>query len=116
MFQFPTASQLRTDSLDKLAILREIRAIEEEILLAQNRNELAVNITNSPFTFFDLLLPAIPIQKSELYYTAWKTENQFKLENAQMSEVIDYFKNRGYSIMRKLNSVSNKTFYWEIKW
>lgn len=117
---FPSAREARTQSRDNLFIFREIRDIEELILIAQKDNRLEVTVSSTGMTLVDnddihseLLLQEY---SAEEYFRAWKMFDVNAVATEQMETVIQYFKDLGYSIVRKTNPSTLDTFVWEVKW
>ncbi len=116
---FPSASEARTLSRDNLFIFREIRDIEEQILIAQNNEAFEVTVDSTGMTsvsgdfIHDHLLGT---DLSEEYYRVWKMLETDAVKTEQMNTVITYFKDLSYSIVRQTNPSTLDTFVWVIKW
>ncbi len=50
------------------------------------------------------------------YYSAWTGEIDDRATTTKMSQVINHFQDLGYNILRKKNTTTNNTFYWELYW
>lgn len=105
---FPTAEQARRGSRNNVTIHQEIRAIEEAILAAIQDGELSVQVKNSHMT---------SAETGESYYLAWDGPGEADRALVdQMNNVLIYFKDMGYSIIRKTNADIPTLFYWEVMW
>lgn len=117
---FPSASEARTLSRDNLFIFREIRDIEEQILIAQQNETFEVTVDSTGMTsadgdfMHDHLLPGQSL--AEEYYRVWKMLETDSVKLEQMNIVIKYFKDLSYSIVRQTNPSTLDTFVWVVKW
>lgn len=112
---FPSAEQARQGSRNNVLIHREIRHIEEAILDAIEDGLLTVNVTTSYMT---LLGTDEEPGSGRDYFAAWM-DNAQDADRAlvdQMNNVLIYFKDLGYSIIRKSTGQGALTFKWEIMW
>ena len=105
---FPTAIELRNRKKRSRTNHDEIMFVQNEILLADEAGLIEVSVDTSPFT--------LPSTEAEAYYSVWKGLTTDRLLELQMAEVLKFFVDRGYSIVRKTNLSTNNTFYWNIKW
>lgn len=112
---FPNAEQARKGSRNNLVIHREIRHIEEAILDAIDDGLLTVSITDSVMT---LAGTSDEPGSGRAYFTAWMADaiDADRALTDQMNNVLIYFKDLGYSIIRKSNGSNAVTFKWEILW
>jgi len=112
---FPSAREARFNSRNNLEIFREIRTIEEHILVAQSNGLFEVVVDDTVMTEYPATGVQNPADSPSLdFYNTWKGAASVSLEE-QMKTVIGYFKDLGYSIVRR--AVNNSTtFTWVIKW
>ena len=112
---FPNAEQARSGSRNNVVIHREIRHIEEAILDAIDDGLLTVSITDSVMT---LAGSNDAPGSGRAYYTAWMAD-ALTADRAlvdQMNNILIYFKDLGYSIIRKSVGSNAVVFKWEILW
>lgn len=57
-----------------------------------------------------------PMATNTLYYQVWQNLLTDRAKSAQMAAVIQYFTDLGYTIVQKLNTTTNNTFFWDILW
>jgi hypothetical protein len=50
------------------------------------------------------------------YYNAWTGAVDDRAISTKMTQVINHFQSLGYNILRKKNTTTNNTFYWEVYW
>ena len=121
MAYFPTATLARERGQNNSLIAQEISILEMRVLAAITANALTITstdvttvsinsttITGSPMTNNDAT--------GESYYKVWKGTTVSTLQTEQMSEVMTHFTSKKYTIVRKKNTTTNDTFYWEINW
>lgn len=118
---FPTGTEAREGARGNLTILREIRDIEERILIAIAAEDFILEITDTFFTAEGSNMPKDGTADSRDYWSAWKKvlndENKSRRLNEQMDQVLEHFKDIGYAIWRANNSVTSEvTFLWHIEW
>jgi hypothetical protein len=114
-----SAPAAREQSQGNALVAQEVCIITLRMLAAISNNALStvsgsqtqvtingVTITGSTMTNAD--------STGRSYYQVWKGVQIDAAKIEQMNEVIDYFRNLGYSIVRK--SVTGTEFYWEISW
>ena len=111
---FPSAREARFNSRNNLEIFREIRAIEEHILVAQNDGLFEVVIDDTVMTQYPAPTGDPEDSPSIAFFNTWRGEASVSLEE-QMKTVIGYFQDLGYSIVRRVAS-NSITFTWVIKW
>jgi len=121
MAYFPTATLARDRGQNNSLIAQEISILEIRVLAAIATNALTITstdittvsingttVTGSPMTNNDAT--------GESYYKVWKGTTTSTLQTEQMSEVMTHFTSKKYTIVRKKNTTTNDTFYWEISW
>ena len=121
MAYFPTATLARERGQDNSLIAQEITILELRVLTAIAANALTITandtttvtvngttITGSPMTNNDTA--------GESFYSVWKGTTTSTIKTEQMSEVMTHFTSKKYTIVRKKNTTTNDTFYWEISW
>jgi transketolase len=109
-----TASEARLKSLQDVYVLREIRDLEEEVILAATAGEVEVIVAttstmakNSTDTGYAL---------STEYFDTWNNSRDDRQKTLQMAKVIQYFSDLGYTIERQINPVTQTTFQWILAW
>ena len=121
MAYFPTATLARERAQNNSLIAQEISILELRVLAAITANALTITsthlttvsingttVTGSPMTNNDAT--------GESFYSVWKGTTTSTLQTEQMSEVMTHFTSKKYTIVRKKNTTTNDTFYWEISW
>ena len=109
---FLTATEARTGARNNLTIFNEIRDIESKILVEVDLGNLDVVVDDTVMT--STLPPDLPV--SQAYFDVWQELATDRVLDDQMNEVIKHFESLGYSIVRKLNTDSGTTFFWELQW
>ena len=99
-----TATEARNKAQNDLVIFNEVRDIELSILTASAAGQYEITIEDSAMTI------------SAIYANVWKGVVSDRAKETQMSNVIKYFTDLGYSIERKTNAVSGTTFVWQVYW
>ena len=105
---FPTASTLRAQKQTSTTVHSEVLLLENDVLAASEAGNLTVTISDSNFT--------IPGSTAQVYYNVWKDLSTDAVKELEMNTVISYFTDKGYSINRITNTVTNNTFSWVISW
>lgn len=119
---FPSARDGRVASRNNLIIFREIRDVEEAILIAQLAGAFDVTISSTLMTYEPLVgptayTPALGVTYPAIeYWRAWQGFNDARVLIERMNTVIKYFVDLDYSIVRKTNQVSLDSFDLIIKW
>lgn len=131
-----TAAQARAKARNDWIIYNEIRAIERAILLATGASEsyMGVVLTNTIMTGElqdsitseddDILIAESDIALEDenpqivarLYNLVWQGSRTDRAKDLQMSEIVKYFTDLGYSITRKINRSTGDTFKWIVYW
>jgi hypothetical protein len=109
-----TAGEARAKALNDLIVLREIRDIEEEILLASAQGLVSVEISQTS-TMCKLPSDAGYSVATE-YYDSYAGARDDRPKYLQMEKVLSYFSDLGYTIDRKQNSGTGTTFSWLVNW
>lgn len=121
----PTAAQARERAQSNRVITEEVMLLELTLATAIAASLLTIElgevdsggdpvttdvhgstITGSPMTQDNAT--------GQLYYNVWKETVTDTTKTEQMSEVINYFQDRGYTISRK--SSDSSVFYWDLTW
>lgn len=109
-----TASEARLKSLQDIYVLREIRDLEEQIILATAEGEVEV-IVSTTSTMAKNPTDAGYTLATE-YFNTWSGVNDDRQKRLQMAKVIQYFSDLGYTIDRQTNQTSQATFQWVVAW
>lgn len=109
-----TAAEARLKALQDIYVLREIRDLEEAIIFAsaegrvdvtvQQTSTMAKNPTDDGFIL------------ANEYYNTWTGSRDDRQKHLQMTKVIQYFKDLGYTIERQTNPTGENTFQWVVAW
>lgn len=99
-----TASQARNKAQNDLIIFNEVRSIELAILTAVAAGSYEIVLTNTVMT------------TASSYYNVWRGNSSDRAKEKQMSAIIQYFTDLGYTIDRKTNATTGNTFNWTIYW
>jgi hypothetical protein len=109
-----TAAEARVKSLQDVFVIREIRDIEEEILLASTDGRVEVIIPRT--TTMAKNLGDLDYALATEYFDAWAGSRDDRQKVLQMEKVLKYFSDLGYLIERQTNPTSNATFQWVVAW
>lgn len=107
-----TASQARAKAKNDLVIFNEIRNIELAILEAIVDGGYQIDISTTSMTNTD----SGNINTARRYFNAWQGIVSDRSFDVQMSTVIAYFTDLGYSIERRTNPSTGDTFIWLVMW
>ena len=121
MAYFPTATLARERGQDNSLIAQEISILELRVLTAIAANALTTTSTDlTTVTVNSTTITGSPMTNNntvgESFYKVWKGTIVSTLQTEQMSEVMTHFTSKKYTIVRKKNTTTNDTFYWEINW
>ena len=107
-----TATEARAKSQNDSVIFNEIRDIEDAILdsVASGLYDATVNGTTMTATNTD------GIATARLYFNTWRGSVDDRAKFIQMTKVVTYFTDLGYSIERRTNSITGDTFSWIVSW
>jgi hypothetical protein len=105
---FPTASNANMLSFNTSLVFNEIRTLERKVL-----DQIALQLFTATVNTGTVMTAS---DTGQAYYNSWKATSVNKVLDDQMNTVIKYFQDLGYSIVRKLNTNTNNTFFWELKW
>jgi hypothetical protein len=109
-----TASEARLKALQDIYVLREIRDLEEEIILAAADGAVEVVVSTSSTMAKNPTDTGYALATE--YFNTWTGVNDDRQKRLQMAKVIQYFSDLGYTIERQINSTSQTTFQWVIAW
>jgi len=109
-----TAAEARVKSLQDVFVIREIRDIEEEILIASASGLVEVIIPRT--TTMAKSLGDLDYALATEYFDAWAGSRDDRQKVLQMEKVLKYFSDLGYLIERQTNPTSNATFQWVVAW
>lgn len=109
-----TASEARVKSLQDIFVLREIRDLEEEILLASADGAVqVVAVTTSTMAKNSA---DVGYALAAEYFDTWTGARDDRQKNLQMNKVVQYFSDLGYTIDRQTNPNTQTTFQWVVAW
>lgn len=107
----PSAASARDFTLNDIIIFEEVVAIARKIYEAKCMGVLEASVMDTFMT------STFSVGEGEIYYQVFKGQIDDRVRELQMNEVINCFKNNGYSITRKSNPLTDgTTFIWELKW
>jgi hypothetical protein len=110
-----TATEARIKSLQDLIVIREIRDIEEGIIIASGYGNMSTILAET--TTMAKATPAdAGYTVAAQYYNAWQGGTDDRQKTLQMDKVMQYFTDLGYTIDRVTNPVSQATFQWVVSW
>lgn len=109
-----TASEARTKALQDIFVLREIRDLEEEVLLASADG--AVQVIVATTSTMAKNAADVGYATAAEYFDAWTGARDDRQKTLQMNKVVQYFSDLGYTIDRQTNSTTQTTFQWVIAW
>jgi hypothetical protein len=109
-----TAAEARVKSLQDLYVLREIRDIEEQIILASSEGAVEVIIVTTSTMAKNAGDTGYSFAAE--YYDTWTGSRNDRQKTLQMNKVIQYFADLGYTIDRQANPVTQTTFQWVVAW
>ncbi len=121
MAYFPTASYARDRGQDNQLIAQEILILELRVLAAIASNALSTTASDTTtVTINSTVITGSPMTNDdatgEAFYSVWKGNTESTIKTEQMSEVMKHFTDKKYTIVRKKNTTTNDTFYWDISW
>jgi hypothetical protein len=111
---FYTASEARSQSLQDLVILNEVRDLELAVITATGSGAVEVEV----ITTTSMAANAVDtnfILASEYYDTLVGTRDD-RQKSLQIDKVIKYFTDLGYTIDPVTNNATTTTFKWRIAW
>lgn len=109
-----TATEARVKSLQDIYVLREIRDLEEEVLLAAADG--AVEVIVSTTSTMAKNAADVGYALAAEYYDTWLGSRDDRQKTLQMNKVIQYFTDLGYTIDRQTNPNTETTFQWVVAW
>lgn len=105
---FPTAKQSRFKSRSTSVIFDETTDVMSKVITASEDGSLSVEIQDTYMT--------TPGTIAEEYWLVWKNINRDDVLQDQMNCVVRNLNDKGYSVNRKTNPVTDNTFIWVIRW
>lgn len=111
-----TATEARAKSQNDTVIYNEIRDIEQSILSAIDEGAYDASITGTTMTATSTVGSPSPRSIAILYYNTWQGAIDDRAKYIQMSQVVTYFTDLGYSIERRTNATTGDTFKWLVSW
>lgn len=115
MASFPAAPISREQGKNASIITQEIAILELRVLQAIANNEFTVSASDTTIiTINSTSVTGSPMTMSTAYYNAWKLQDN-AVKEAEMDEVIGFFRSLGYAINRISNSTGT-LFHWQISW
>ena len=99
-----TATEARAKAQNDVTIFTEIRNIEDAVLSAVSNGNYSAEVTGTIMT------------QSLVYCTVWQGVTEDRAKFIQMSQVVTYFTDLGYSIERRTNPQTGNTFKWILSW
>lgn len=110
-----TATEARIKSLQDLVVIREIRDIEEGIIVATSNGDMQTILAETT-TMAKATQADQGYATAAEYFNAWQGSADDRQKTLQMNKVMQYFSDLGYTINRVTNPVSQATFQWVISW
>ena len=119
MAYFPTGEQARERSQGNNVLAQQIAIMEVAVLDAIASGAFTASITDtSTVSIQGSTITGSPMTDNDTdglnYNKTWKATITDAVKTEQMSEVINHFKNKGFTISRK--SSTGTYFYWYISW
>lgn len=109
-----TALNTRAQALNtNPVVITEVRDIELAIQAAGVAGLLATTVSTTHMTLPTSTGSPGP---AEAYFNVWQNLATDRVAQLQMTTVMAYFTNNGYSMTRTLNTATNNTFKWTIQW
>ncbi|CAB4241545.1 hypothetical protein UFOVP71_83 [uncultured Caudovirales phage] len=109
-----TAAEARIKSLQDIYVLREIRDIEEQIILAAGEGAVEVHIATTTTMAKNAGDPGYGFAAE--YFDTWTGSRNDRQKTLQMNKVVQYFSDLGYTIDRQTNPITQATFEWVVAW
>jgi hypothetical protein len=109
-----TASEARVKSLQDIFVLREIRDLEEEILMASADGAVSVVVVTTSTMAKNAA--DVGYNLAAEYFDAWTGSREDRQKTLQMNKVVQYFTDLGYTIDRQTNPNTQTTFQWVVAW
>ena len=109
-----TAAEARVKSLQDIYVLREIRDLEEEVLLASADG--AVEVTVATTSTMAKNAADVGYALAAEYYDTWVGVREDRQKILQMNKIVQYFTDLGYTVDRQMNPNTQTTFQWVIAW
>ena len=99
-----TAAQARSKAQNDIVIFNEVRDIELAILNATAAGNYETTVSTTTMT------------TGNEYFNVWQGSTTNRAKEKQMSTVMQYFTDLGYTIERKTNAATGNTLKWTIYW
>jgi len=109
-----TAGEARTKALQDLIVLREVRDLEEFILIESAAGGYQVIVSTTTTMAKNAADTGYALAAE--YYDVWVGASDDRGKALQMSKVVQYFTDLGYTVDRQTNSTTQTTFQWVISW
>lgn len=109
-----TADEARIKSLQDIYVLREIRDLEEEILLASADGAVEVIVVTTSTMAKNSADSGYALAAE--YFDTWTASRYDRQKTLQMNKVIQYFTDLGYTLDRQTNPSTQTTFQWVVAW
>jgi len=109
-----TASEARSKSLQDIYVLREIRDLEEKIILAAAEGKVEVTVVSTS-TMAKITSDTGYLLATE-YFNVWNGTRDDRQKLLQMAKVTQYFSDLGYAIERQINPGTLTTLMWILAW
>jgi hypothetical protein len=119
------AAQARAKTINDILVFNEIRELEAAILQGIQAGVYTISVNGTTMTSTDATVPPVttanphpvaPIATSRLYFQVWQGTLDDRAKFIQMSNVITYFTDLGYTIQQLTNTSTGSTFNWTIYW
>lgn len=111
---FYTATEARSQALQDLVILNEVRDLEIAVITATGTGAIETEVVTTT-TMAALSTDTNFVTASEYYDTLQGTRDD-RQKSLQITKVIKYFEDLGYTIDPVTNQSTNTTFKWKISW
>jgi len=109
-----TAAEARLKSLQDIYVLKEIRDLEEAVIIASNEGRVSVTVATTSTMAKNPTDTGFALANE--YYNTWTGVRDDRQKTLQMAKVIQYFSDLGYAIERQSNPVGETSFQWVIAW
>ena len=108
-----SAQQARTTARNDLTIFDEISALMRQVIVDASAGAYQTIVSDgTTMTESDPTATA----DAQAYFNVWQGTVTDIAKVDQMKQVISYFENLGYTIVRQTNTTTNTTFKWVINY